>query len=169
MKRYSALLMLIILSCISIRYSTPKAFPGAQSAKDTDVQKLLKSKSYQFIPQSVKTQSGRSIQISNYSLEVRNDTLISHLPYYGKAHSASIGDTEGPLNFKATNITYTSKEGKKNNTQINIRPEDTKIDAQEFFMTVSSSGYTNLSVRFNDREPVSFYGEITSLPVKKKR
>jgi hypothetical protein len=169
MKRYSTILMLILFSCISIPSSAQEKSTEGKASKGTDIQKLLNSKNYRFIPQSVQTQTGRSIQINNYSLEIRNDTLVSHLPYYGKAYSGNIGDTDGPLNFKATNITYTSKAGKKDRTEINIRPEDGKVDAQEFFLTVSASGYGNLSVRFNNRQPVSFYGEVTSLPVKKKR
>ncbi|NEU10117.1 DUF4251 domain-containing protein [Flavihumibacter sp. R14] len=169
MKSQTALLLLIILSCISIRSGSLTTATEGQSAKETDVQKLLKSRTYRFVPQSVQTQTGRSIQINNYSLEIRNDTLVSHLPYYGKAYSGSVGATDSPLDFKATNIKYTSEAGKKDRTQINIRPEDPKIDAQEFSMSVSSSGYANLSVQFNNRQPVSFYGEISSLPVKKKR
>ena len=167
MKRYFALLF-IIFSCIGIRSSAQDTAAKAQATKETDLQKLLNSKSYRFVPQSVQTQTGRSMQINNYSLEIRNDTLISHLPYYGKAYSGSIGDTDGPLDFKAINITYISKAGKKNRTEISIRPEDGKVDAQEFSLSVSPSGYGNLSVRFNNRQPVSFYGEVTSLPVKKK-
>ena len=163
----SSLLLLLTCSLLNLHCGTSQTAREGSSAKAADVKKLLESRRYRFIPQSVQTQAGRSRQITSFSLEVRQDTLISYLPYYGVAYSATMGTTEGPLDFKATNITYKSEAGNKGNTQITIRPEDARTDAQEFFLSISSSGYANLSVRFNNRQAISFYGEIR--PLRKRR
>lgn len=167
MKAKSFLLLLITSSLISLQCGTSQNVPKASSEKEASVKKLLDSRRYRFIPQSVQTQSGRSRQITNFSLEVRQDTLISYLPYYGVAYSATMGASEGPLDFKATNITYSSEAANNGNTQITIRPEDPQTDAQEFFLSVSSSGYGNLSVRFNNRQSISFYGEVRQLRTRR--
>jgi hypothetical protein len=159
--------LLITSSLISLQCGTSQTATKALSAKESSVKKLLESRQYRFVPQSVQAQGGRSRQITNYSLEVRGDTLISYLPYYGVAYSAPVGITEGPLDFKATNITYTSEEGSNGNNLINIKPGDARTDAQEFFLSVSSTGYTNLSVRFNNRQSISFYGEVRPLRARR--
>jgi len=161
--------LLLLLSCslLIMQCGSSQKASEASSVKQADVKKLLESRRYRFIPQSVQTQSGRSRQITNFFLEVRQDTLISYLPYYGVAYSAPMGASEGPLDFKASNTTYNSQLAGNGNTQITIRPEDSRTDAQEFFLSVSSSGYGNLSVRFNNRQSVSFYGEVRQLRNKR--
>ena len=159
--------LLITCALLSLQCGTSQNAAEATAAQQADTKKLLDSRRYRFIPQSVQTQSGRSQQITNFSLEVRQDTLISYLPYYGVAYSATMGASEGPLDFKATNISYNSEVGSNGNTQITIRPEDARTDAQEFFLNVSASGYANLSVRFNNRQSISFYGQVRALRVKR--
>ena len=166
--RLRFLVLLLSCSILFVQCGTSQNASEASSAKQADVKKLLDSRRYQFIPQSVQTQSGRSRQITNFFMEVRQDTLISYLPYYGVAYSATMGASEGPLDFKASEITYTSEVGGNGNTQITIRPEDPRTDAQEFFLSISSSGYGNLSVRFNNRQSVSFYGEVRELRKRRK-
>jgi hypothetical protein len=160
MKLHSAVLLLLTLSVIAV-HCKPVQTAGEQASREIAVRKLLESRNYQFIPRSVQTQRGRSMPVSNYSLIIRQDTLISYLPYYGVAYTAQIGKSQGPLDFTATNIKYSSKTAKKGNTLITIIPTGKFTDTQALYLRVSSSGYASLNIRFNDRQPISFSGEIS--------
>ncbi|HUH32514.1 MAG TPA: DUF4251 domain-containing protein [Daejeonella sp.] len=137
-----------------------------QNEKNAAVKRLLESQVFQFIPQSVQPQAGRSIPINNYSLTVRKESLTCYLPYFGVAHSAPVNPAKGPLDFTATNFAYSSEAGNRGNTLISIKL-DNASDAQEFNFIVSSSGYTTLNVRFNSRQSISFYGQIRNIPARR--
>ncbi len=120
---------------------------------------------YRFIPQSVQTQSGPSFPVNNYSFDLHKDSLVSYLPYFGVAYSAPFGSNEGPLDFTSTDFTYTRQSGKKG--KITITLNNNLSDVQELYLDVSSGGYATLNVRFNNRQPISFYGQIKGLRAKR--
>ena len=49
---------------------------------------------------------------SDYSLEIRNDSVYSYLPYFGVAYNVPYGGGKG-LNFSAPLSEYTSTYSKK--------------------------------------------------------
>jgi hypothetical protein len=167
MKSLKFILLLLLPLCTFAIQCKPVGAAG-QNAKEAAVKKLLESRMYQFIPQSVQPQAGRSIPISNYALTIRKESMSSYLPYFGVAHSAPINTGKGPLDFKATNFAYSSEAGNRGNTLVSIKL-DNATDAQEFNFTVSATGYATLNVRFNSRQSISFYGQIRSIPPERKR
>ena len=102
---------------------------------------------------------GRSIPLTSlYSLEIRNDSVISYLPYYGRAYSIPYGGGNG-LNFKAPLKEYNMKLDKKGNSVITFtarNPED-KFD---FRVKVYSNGSTSIDVNMQNRQSISFQGEL---------
>jgi len=167
MKSLKFILLLVILASMASLQCKPIE-AARQNPNAETIKKLLESRRYQFIPQTVQPQAGRSIPITNYSLTIRNDSLSSYLPYYGVAHTAPMNPGKGPLDFTATNFTYTSEAGRRGNTLISIKL-DNPSDAQEFNFIVSSNGYATLNVRFNSRQSISYYGEIRSIPPARKK
>lgn len=160
------LLLVISASLVSLQCKPVEA--ARQNPNAEAIKKLLESRMYQFIPQSVQPQAGRSVPINNnYALTIRNDSLSSYLPYFGVAHTAPMNPGKGPLDFTATNFDYTSEAGNQGNTLISIKLDNQ--DAQEFNFIVSSSGYATLNVRFNSRQSISYYGEIRSIPARRQR
>jgi hypothetical protein len=148
-------LLLLTVMCSSLQNT------GSQQESDGDaVAELLKTRRYQFTPTTAQTQLGRSIPVTGYRFQVRQDTLICYLPYYGVAHTPQIARGQGPLDFTSAELRYSSEAGKKGNTEIRIEPQSKFIDAQQFDLSVSSTGYATLRVRFNDRQPISFYGQV---------
>lgn len=153
----SAILLLVI--CLLVINCKPLKQAANDKANAEKIERMLNSRRYKFIPRSIQPMKGRSMQISNYSLIIRGDTLISYLPYYGIAYSAEIGRSKGPLDFTATGFQYRTNKQKRN-TNIRIKLEHLTSGAQEFFLNISPAGYATLNVRFSDRQPVSFSGEI---------
>ena len=73
----------------------------SKKEKKEPVMKLIESENYKIDVNTAMPMRGRSIPLtSSYSLTIRNDSVISYLPYYGRAYSIPYGGGDG-LNFKA--------------------------------------------------------------------
>ena len=102
---------------------------SAQSKKEQKkeaVKKLIESENYKIDVNTAMPMRGRSIPLtSSYSLTIRNDSVISYLPYYGRAYSIPYGGGDG-LNFKAILKEYNMEMDKKGNaviTDMNSEPK----------------------------------------------
>ena len=128
------------------------------------VSKLLASKRFAFKVQTAQPMRGGNFNVtSDFDLAVKNDTLQSYLPYFGRAFSAPMNPTSSPLNFTSTNFTYTATKGKKGSTDIKIEIKDSKTDVRQYYLNVSEQGYATLQTLSNNRDPISFNGYITEL------
>jgi hypothetical protein len=135
---------------------------NAQPDKAT-VNTCVDSKQFIFHPQTALSASGRSRQLtSEYDLRLFGDSLVSNLPFYGRAYSAPYGSGDGGFNFTSTNFEYTATPGKKNGWNISIKPRDVN-DFREFSLSLSDNGYGTLQVLSNNRQPMSFTGYITEV------
>lgn len=133
----------------------------AQTGVETGgIQKLLDSKRFTFVAQSVTPQRGGFRQLtSRYDLKITPDSLISNLPYYGRAYSAPIDPSSGGINFTSTSFDYTSKVRKKGGWDVIVKPKDGK-DVQQMFLSVFENGSATLQVTSNNRQPISFNGNV---------
>ena len=86
--------------------------------------------------------SSRSL-ISDYFIEVRNDSLISHLPYFGEAYDLPYGGGQG-LNFSERIGSYA----------------DYSEDIFIYTINVFDNGRSSIDVRSRKRDPISFSGEM---------
>jgi hypothetical protein len=125
----------------------------------TDLKTMLESKQYIFRATTANPSRGRTINLtSDYTLKVFNDSLIADLPYYGRAYSAPIG-SDGGYNFTSISYDYSISKDKKNRWIISIKPKDV-FDTQEFSLTVFENGSADLMVTSNNRQPISYRGDI---------
>ena len=106
-----------------------------------------------------RTDEQRSPQLlSTYSLEVRNDSLISFLPQYGYNQilsEAGVG-TRGLILFEPIS-SYQEELTKKSKRHIEISVEE-EDDTLLFVIEVSDNGNSNISVRSLRRERISYSG-----------
>lgn len=166
-KAIKPVLLLVAFSLLMV-HCMPAKTTAERSTQTLRIKKLLKSRMYQFIPQSVQTQTGRSFPVNSFSLVLDKDSMISYLPYFGTAYSAPFGASKGPLDFTTTGFSYSIEAGKKGQTFVNIQLKNGAYDAQEFYFNVNPDGYATLNVRFNNRQSISFYGQIGKIPEKRK-
>jgi hypothetical protein len=133
----------------------------AQDSTKTSTKDWVTEKNFVFRPQTALPTRGRAIQLTSYfDLKVSKDTMISNLPYYGRAYSASINPSENGLNFTSTNFDYTVTPGKKGGWEVLIKPKDAN-DVREMTFTIFENGTASLYVTSNNRESISFNGYIT--------
>jgi hypothetical protein len=143
---------------------------GKKAEKTAKIKSLIDSRNYVFVAQNAYPMSGRMRNLtSDYNVAVSVDSVVSYLPYFGRAYtSADYGTNRSPLDFKTKSFDYTANPGKKDGWSITIKPKDHK-SVQSMNLTVSSEGYASLQVTSNDRSAISFNGYITERKAKKKR
>lgn len=135
---------------------------NAQPDKST-VKTSVESKQFIFHAQTALPSSGRSRQLtSEYDLRIFPDSLVSNLPFYGRAYSVPYGSGDGGFNFTSTKFEYTATPGKKRGWDINIKTKDVN-DFREFSLSLSDDGYGTLQALSNNRQPISFTGYITQV------
>src|SRR4051794_18384062 len=167
MNTYLLFNKLVLLTLASILYLHPSARGqvsknNEKDQKSTEMQDLIQSKKFVFVAQNATPLGGRNINLTSvYDVRLSADTLISELPYYGRAFVAPMNPTEGALSFTSTKFSYKADARKKGGWDVTITPEDNR-EVRQFFFTVSDKGYTSLQVTNNNRQPISFSGYITS-------
>ncbi len=100
---------------------------------------------------------------SDWSLEVKGDTLISYLPYIGRAFSVPYGGGMG-LNFTAPISDYQERPGSKNARQITIQVSNNE-DTYTYIIEVFDNGNSSIDVQARNREGISYSGDM-SFPIK---
>ena len=96
---------------------------------------------------------------SEYSLEVRNDSLFSHLPYMGEARNLPYGGGVG-LNFDEHISSYVQQQQKGDEYLIEIGVKNTE-DVYVYTIRVFDNGRSSIDVRSRLRDPISYSGELS--------
>ena len=130
----------------------------AQDAKD--IKNIVENQNYFFIAQTALPSTGSSRQLSpDYTVKVSKDTIISDLPYFGRAYSAPIGKLDGGIKFTSNNFDYKKEVHKKGGWDIFIEPKDVR-EVQQLSFSISENGYATLKVISTNHQAISFYGYV---------
>ena len=155
----SWLLVLFVLGGSAITVAQDSK--STQSDEAVKITQMIEAQRYLFKAQSVHPTRGRVVQLNTeYDLKVSPDTVKSYLPYFGRAYSAPIGESGGPMDFVSKDFQYGKKTRKKGGWEISIRPKDGK-GVREMFLTVFENGSASLRITSNNRDPISYNGHIT--------
>lgn len=123
------------------------------------IRQLVESRNLEFIAQFAHPMGGSSISLtSQYSLDIRNDSVTSYLPFFGVAYSAEYGNTEGGIKFsqKANKMEWlTSAKGYTVKTEVK-----TTKDVYYLVLQITQAGYATLNVNSNNRQAIYFTGII---------
>jgi hypothetical protein len=132
------------------------------SVKAAALKTVIDLQNYVFVAQRATPMSGRSVQLtSGYDLEVTKTTIVSYLPYYGRAYSAPMDPTQSGLQFTSKKFEYTAEAKEKGGWNVLIKLKDQR-EVSKMNLHISSSGYATLQVTCPNRQPISFYGQISS-------
>jgi len=144
----------MLSGCASAEERAARA--AEQAAKVT---KPLEARDYKIAVNRMYPMKGSSKSVSyGYSVEVRNDSLISYLPYFGGAYNVPYGGGKG-LNFSERIGSY--RESQKNNgerqIEINVTNEE---DTYIYLIKVFSNGNSSIDVTSRQRDHISYSGEL---------
>ena len=147
----------------ALTLSVPAAAQQDKAAKkertEQAVKKALEKRNYKISIDHMNPMKGRGRTLtSNYSVEVRNDSLFSYLPYVGEAYNAPYGGGK-VLNFNAPIDEYKQEAGKKGRTEITLDVKNEE-DHYTYRLTVFPNGNATLNVQAIHRQSISFSGEM---------
>ena len=132
---------------------------NAQVKDEAMLKEMINSKSFVFKPRTVSPMTGGSRIVSaEYDLAINNSKVVSFLPYFGRAYSATPYAADGGIKFTSTDFTYHINESKRG-WKITIQPKDAE-DIKELYLDITKSGYASLLVSSNSRQGISFYGVV---------
>ena len=123
------------------------------------VKVALTEKRYKIMVERMYPMRGGSKNVSsNYSVEVRNDSLFSYLPYFGRAYQVPYGGGKG-LNFTERIGSYRESQGKHGQRHIEI---DVRNDEDTYLYTIDvyDNGNSDIEVQPRQRERISYSGEM---------
>lgn len=135
---------------------------GQQSEAEasTDIESLIESRQFEFVAESANPMRGRTIFLSpGYTLTVQPDSLVSFLPYYGRAYQANMDPSKAGIKFNSTDFEYVEKPRKKRRWEIEMRPKDVAHSPQ-VHLWVHDNGQASMRVTLIDRESIAFQGYI---------
>ena len=157
MKRYLIVLFTIALAACSSLTSAEKAERDAKTAQA--VEKALVKRHYKVEISMMNPRRGRAVNVSpDFSLEVKGDTLVSYLPYFGRAYSVPYGGGKG-LNFTAPISEYNSAKGRNGATLVKMKAVNEE-DVYSFRLEIFTDGSTTIDLTAYEREPISYSGQM---------
>jgi hypothetical protein len=121
----------------------------------------METKHFVFTAQTVLPLVGAMRQLtSEYDVKLSGDSLITYLPYFGRAYGPINPGDDGGIKFTSTKFDYKTKARKKGGWDIMITPKDNR-DVRQLNFTISASGYATLQVSSNNRQSISYNGYIS--------
>jgi hypothetical protein len=146
----------LLLLCVGSQLS-------AQQADKKMIGSAIESRHFLFVAQSLSpTGSGVRQLTPGYTVKLSGDTLVTSLPYIGRAYSAPINPAEGGFNFTSTHFQLNPKTRKKGGWNLSIVPKDAR-DVRELAFTIFENGSASLQVTSNNRQPISYNGYVREL------
>ncbi|MEO5649352.1 MAG: DUF4251 domain-containing protein [Ginsengibacter sp.] len=125
-----------------------------------DALNMIQAHEFKFVAESVTPLRGRMRHLTSlYDVMVKKDSLVSYLPYFGRAYQAPINSSEGGIQFTSTQFSYEVTNDKRNSWNVSIKP-GTQRDVEQFLFTIFDNGTATLSVTSTYRDPISFYCSI---------
>lgn len=165
MKTKRFLVITCLTLCIGSVTVVAQSKQNKKQEKENAIKELVESGNYKIDVTMANPQRGKSIMLTSpYSLEVRNDSVISQLPFYGRAYSIPYGGGDG-LMFKAPleqyEVVYNTK---KKRIEVKMKAK-TSEDTFEYNFDIYYNGSSRINVNMQNRESISYSGEIDLLPL----
>lgn len=132
-----------------------------QEQKRIEIKNLLENRTFVFTPTHALPLGGGSIFLSHsFDAEIKGDTLMSYLPFYGVAYRAEYGARNSAFDFTQPIEEFNLEQDDKG-YRVNLDVKN-KMDYLTYSFQISDLGYATLNVTSTNRQAISFYGQITA-------
>ncbi len=160
MKKYQVSIVMALLAAVLLGGCATSEERAAQKAEQVKkVTAALNRRQYKIAIARMYPMNGPSKTVTyGYSVEVKNDSLFSYLPYFGRAYNVPYGGGKG-LNFSAPIGSYQEEVAKNGKRRIEIgltNEEDTYL----YILEVFDNGSSTVSVMSRQREQISYSGDM---------
>jgi hypothetical protein len=158
--KYLPLIAFLALAFPQVSNAQEVARNEKKTKHNSGVEHLIESKRFLFEARTVSPIGGPTRQLTSYyDLTIKGDSLVSFLPYFGRAYVAPMTVNDGGIRFTSTEFNYEINARKKGGWNIKITPKDVN-NVQQMNLSVSPNGQASLNVTSNNRQPISFMGVI---------
>lgn len=158
---------LALLLFIGARTTSAQSRKERRKQKELVVKKLVESENYKIEVTTAYPLRGRMVPLSpSYSLEIRNDSVFSRLPYFGRAYSIPYGGGSG-LMFEAPIEKYQMIYNRRGIAKAELTARG-KEDKFKFYFTIYPDGSSNINVTMQQRDPIRFVGQLV-IPEKTEK
>ena len=141
------------VACSSSKAPSPTALQTVQ-----EIREKIQAQDFIVEVSSAQPMRGRTMHLTpGYSLQIRNDSAVAYLPFYGVAHSAPYGG-EGGIRFSEAMKNYIVTE-KKDNWEIRFKV-NTRYYHYDISVGIYNNGNSTIHVASHERDPISFIGEM---------
>lgn len=97
----------------------------------------------------------------DYTITINKNNLEVVLPYFGRVFNPTFGNTDkNGYRFSSKDFTVSKSQNKKGNWTLKIKPNDTS-NVDEINIEIFKSGKAFVSMRSNDRQPITYDGYIS--------
>ncbi|MCW1964248.1 DUF4251 domain-containing protein [Chryseobacterium viscerum] len=105
----------------------------------------------------------------DYTIDVSKNTLDVVLPYFGRVFNPSYGNTsDNSYRFTSKDFTVSKIQNKKGKWTLKFKPNDVRT-VDEVNIEIFKNGKAFVSMRSNDRQPISYDGYISKTEVKQEK
>lgn len=141
----------LILLCLSGMLAMQSAAAQSRSEKkaqtERNVREAINADHYKINVDYMQPMKGRSRALtSDYSIEIRNDSVFSYLPYFGVAYNVPYGGGKG-LIFNAPITGYRKESLKKEKPGLISKPATRKINMNTALLSIPTVRPTYISSR----------------------
>lgn len=159
MKTLKIILILLLMVGIGSGAAAQTTREAKKAARQAAIKKSIDDKSYTFIANQATPLGGGPIVLSGiYDLRVKSDSVISFLPYYGRAYfDVGYNPTDAGMKFTSTKFSYQTAERKNGGWMITIKPTDAKY-IQSLILYISANGYASLTINCVNRDAINYDG-----------
>ena len=160
MKKLSSILVVACALAVLISScATPEERAARAAEQARKVTAALKERNYKISVNRMIPLRGNSKTVSyGYGVEVRNDSLLSYLPYFGHAYNVPYGGGKG-LNFSAPIESYRESQPKDDRRHIEISLTNDE-DTYQYIIDIFNNGSANIDVIPRERDRITYYGEL---------
>ena len=146
---------LLLMACAT---AAERAIRQAETA--TAVNAALTDRHYRISITTVYPKTGGSVNVSrDFFLEVKGDTLLSYLPFFGRVYSLPYAGSEKGLNFTERIRRYETHRPQSGQTCIKLMVRNEE-DTYNYRIDVFDNGRASIGVRSINRDYISFDGDL---------
>lgn len=161
MKTRRGIYLLLIMMVAGLSGLNAQSKQERKEQREKAVKEQVESENYKVDVSTAYPRRGRMVPLSSlYSVEIKNDSVYSYLPYYGRAYSIPYGGGDG-LIFSAPIEEYQMVTHKKGAAKIEFTARG-KEDKYTFNMTIYTNGSASIDVAMQNRESINFSGQLAT-------
>ena len=163
-QRIIIILMFMMMAGLSDIYAQNKR--EIKEQREQAIKEQIIAEKYKISVNTAYPRRGRTVHLSSpYSVEIRNDSVISYLPFYGRAYSIPYGGGEG-LIFQAPLDEYEMEMNKKGTAKVKFTARSPE-DKFTFNLTIYSQRFGKYQCQYAKQRIYKLFGRngVNNVPI----